>query len=550
MTSFLRCLCLLGISLCWAPHSGAVYAVSTNDHPLLAYSANYYRLDITFDPGNQYIDGTVDMHFYVNRETNSITLRLDSLLSISHIVLDNDVLPRQIIRSGRDVEIHFQQTLLQDRQYVLSTTYRGIPRTAPDPPWQGGMIWAQDVLGRPWAGVACQAEGASLWWPCNDHIAAKPDSVSMHFTVPDTLVAAANGRLKGIQPAHLGYHTYLWKVTYPISTYNVSINIGSYSLIQDSFQTPDKNSALSLQYYVLDYNRNKAEEHFAQVTDVLLCFGSMLDHYPFWNDGYKLIETPYLGMEHQSGIAYGNKFMDGYLGRGLPDGIVFDYIIIHETAHEWFGNSVSALDYPHLWIHESFGTYLETVYVECMYGKDAALRYINSQRMLILNGRPLSSPLYQSGDVLHNTDKYYKGAWMLHTVRNLLDDDDLWFAMLRELYRNFSHSRVTTDDITGFIASFTGLDLDAFFKQYIYQTALPLLQYTVEASGSDLLVTCRWQNTVPGFDMPVKAGKAGRFQSVFPVQDEWRTYVFEDMDPESFTFARHLFLINTRKMNP
>lgn len=381
----------------------------------------------------------------------------------------------------------------------LSVVYHGKPKEAINPPWEGGWIWKQDKQGRAWMTVACEDDGASLWYPCKDSWSDEPDKgASLTIVVPDNLVAVGNGRLKS-KTSLGGKTTYAWEVTAPINAYNIIPYIGNYSNWSDTLS--GEKGALDLNYWVLDYDLPKTKKQFEQVKPMLRAFEHWFGPYPFYEDGYQLVQTPHLGMEHQSAVAYGNEFMNGYLGQDLSGtgwGLKWDYIIVHESGHEWFGNNITAKDIADMWVHEGFTDYSESIFVDYYYGTEAGNTYTQGLRRNIANDRPIIGPygVHKSG----SGDMYAKGANLLHTVRQLVADDEKFRQILRGLNSSFYHQTVTSKQVEDYMAAQSGKPLSKVFDQYLRTTKIPVLEYK-QAEAS---VQYRWSNAVPGFDMPVK----------------------------------------------
>jgi aminopeptidase N len=383
-----------------------------------------------------------------------------------------------------------------------------------------------------------------VWWPNKDHPSDEPDSLYLSCEVPSPLVCIANGNPRGTAPAAGGFTRYDWKVTYPINNYNVTLNIGTYTHFADTYTAADGDT-LALDYYVMPYNERKARGHFAQVKPMLACFEQYFGKYPFPRDGYALVETPYLGMEHQSAVAYGNNYQKGYMGRDLSGvGLDFDYLIIHESAHEYWGNSVTAADHAEMWIQESFTTYAEALYVECTLGYETALRYLQGEARLIQNAEPILGPLEVGYSQWLTSDHYFKGALMLHTLRNVIGDDKRWFEILYGLSGEFRHKIIRTADVVGFVNAKTGKDFTAFFDQYLRHPAPPVLQYKVKPKAGGTELTYRWQAGAPGFSMPVQVGfSKGDYTTLSPTA-AWQTITLPG-DAASFRVATELFYVQT-----
>ena len=384
-------------------------------------------------------------------------------------------------------------------QQALTVAYHGKPKEAVNAPWDGGWVWEKDSQGRPWISVACEDDGASLWYPCKDLWSDEPDKgASLTIIVPHDLVAIGNGRLTEKTVAN-GLSSYTWEVTAPINAYNIIPYIGHYVNWSDTLQ--GQKGKLDLNYWVLDYNLPKAKKQFEQVKPMLRAFEHWFGSYPFYEDGYKLVEAPYLGMEHQSNVAYGNQFKNGYLGQDLSGtgwGEKWDYIIVHESGHEWFGNNITAKDIADMWVHEGFTDYSEPLFIDYYYGTEAGNEYTQGLRSRIANDRPIIGTynVHQGG----SGDMYFKGANLIHTVRQIINDDEKFRQILRGLNKTFYHQTVTSAQVENYISTQSGRDFSKVFDQYLRTTKIPVLEY--KQAGA--IVQYRWTNTVAGFAMPVK----------------------------------------------
>ncbi|MCB9168571.1 MAG: M1 family metallopeptidase [Flavobacteriales bacterium] len=382
---------------------------------------------------------------------------------------------------------------------TLTVRYSGHPREARNAPWDGGWVWRKGPEGDPFVSVACQGIGASVWYPCKDTQADEPDSAELRITVPDTLQAIGNGRLRGTARNNDGTATWTWAVVSPINNYDIIPYIGKYAHIHDTYAGLD--GPLDLDYWVLALHEAEAREHFKEVPIMLHCFEEPFGPYPFYVDGYKLVEAPYLGMEHQSAVAYGNGFQEGYRGMDLSGtgwGKKWDYIIVHESGHEWFGNSITTADIADMWVHEGFTDYSETIYVQCVFGEEAGDDYVIGLRRNIRNDRPIIGPYGVNKE--GSTDMYYKGANLIHTIRHAMNDDQRFFAMLREMNARFRHQVVTSRQIEAFISDFSGMDLGPVFDQYLRTTQVPVLQWGWQRGQ----VVVRWSNCIDTFHLPVR----------------------------------------------
>jgi aminopeptidase N len=476
----------------------------------------YYNLDLLVNIKKQRISGFNDIHFRIVEETSEIQLDLYENMKITSIEFQGRELNFRRVFNALFIQTPPLQVGAVESVRVY---YEGAPKISSLPPWDGGFVWKTDSHGNPWIGVACEGAGASLWWPNKDHLSDEPDSMSIHVTIPNDLMCVANGNLRKATSLEGGLKKFSWHVQYPINNYNVSINIADYAHFSDTYYAFDGDS-LDLDYYVLRENLYKAKSHFKQTSGVLEAFEHYFGKYPFWDDGFCLVETPYLGMEHQSAIAYGNKYQRGYLGSMIPRELSFDYVIVHETGHEYWGNCISVADHADMWIHESFTTYMESLFVEYHNGKEAATRYLNYQRPFITNRSPIVGPLHVNFTAFNGSDNYYKGAWVLHTLRNMMENDEDWFRILKKLYRMFACSIVETNDIVQFFNQETGLSLTGFFDQYLYHEKQPVLKYKLDMKGKRVVLTHQWDEKVTeGFSMPVFVGNANKEIKIFPTHE-------------------------------
>ena len=462
-----------------------------------SFDVTYYELHLDVDIPERYIEGRVEMDYVVNEPTKRLQLDLYRNMGIDSIVQDGRQLTYERLEDAVFVNLTGKQ---QPGGLVQRMTihYGGKPTAAKNAPWDGGFVWGLDNKDRYWVGVACEGAGASLWWPNKDHLSDEPDSMLISITVPERLFVASNGNLREEVEISNRRKRYDWFVSYPINNYNVSINIGSYVHFSDSYTSFD-GEELDLDYYVIDYNEAVARKQFKQVGQMLAAYEQYFGKYPFWDDGYALIETPYLGMEHQSGIAYGNRYMRGYLGGLIPKDMDWDYIIIHETGHEYFGNSISVADHAEMWVHESFTTYMEALYVEYRYGEPDARRYLGTQRRFVKNEHPIVGPLGVNFEDFRGSDHYYKGAWVLHTLRHVINDDPLFFGMLRAFYQNHKRSIVNTEQVVDYFSKFAQRDFEPFFDQYLYHADVPVL----ELRQTDGATEYRLRADVAELELPV-----------------------------------------------
>ena len=458
------------------------------------WNVTQYNLHVIPDYNNRSIKGSNHISFEVLESGNRLQLDLQQPMQIDSVTWQNGTLPFE--RDGNVYFVSFPQPLQKGSIENLHIVFSGTPRAAKNAPWDGGWIWKKDEKGRPWMSVAVQGLGASAWYPNKDHQSDEPDSGSIfNITVPDTLIAVANGLFKNKQAVGNGLETYQWQVVNPINNYNIIPYIGVYTNFSEVYQ--GEKGPLNCSYWVLDYNEAKAKEQFKQAAQTLKAFEHWFGPYPFYEDGFKLVESPHLGMEHQSAVAYGNKYQNGYLGRDLSGsgwGLKWDFIIVHEVAHEWFGNNITAKDIADMWVHEGFTSYSETLFTEFYYGKDAANAYIQGVRQGIQNDMPIIGHygVNQEG----SGDMYAKAANMLHTIRQIIGDDTKFRNLLRGLNKTFYHQTVTTQQVEEYMIKESGKDLQKIFDQYLRATDIP----TLEIQGG----AYRWTNTIDGFNMPVR----------------------------------------------
>lgn len=400
---------------------------------------------------------------------------------------------------------------------ALTAYFHGRPVAAKAPPWEGGVIWSKDGAGNPWVSVACQGMSARVWFPNKDHMYDEPDSCQIHITGPNNLIAVSNGRLRSVLMNDDNTATYTWRVENPINNYNIIPYIGKYLYFKDTLNGEE--GLLDMDFWVLEENYARARKQFQQTKSMLRCFEYWFGPYPFYKDGYKLVEAPFLGMEHQSAIAYGNDFRNGYQGKDLSLsgwGLKWDFIIVHESGHEWFGNNISARDVADNWIHESFTAYSENLYTEYLYGKKAGQEYVIGTRKAVLNDKPVISDYgVNAGGSL---DLYYKGANMLHTIRQLVNNDSLWREMLRGMNRKFRHQTVTTAQIEGYMIRYLDLDLQKVFDQYLRTVTIPVLEYKIQKNK----LVYRWSNCIKGFNMPLKIYDGDREVWLRP-REKWQS---------------------------
>ena len=492
-----------------------------------------YRLDVRVDPDRKFISGRNTIKFRMLADDTRIQLELFANLNVDKIVLGST--PLKYERELNTVFVDFPSPLKSGRVYEVDFHYSGNPK---EQGRFGGMAFKTDPDGKPWIFTACEGEGASVWWPNKDQWRDEVEEMQLSVTIPTGLVDVSNGRFAGKSDLGDGYTRWDWQIHYPINNYNVSLNIGNY------VHFADRLGDLPLDFFVLPGNLERAKTQFAQARPMLEAFQRFFGDYPFKKDGYKLIEVPYSGMEHQSAVTYGNHFANGYLEKdwtGVGVSLKFDFIIIHESGHEWFGNAVSAADVSDMWIHEGWTTYLETLYVEHRFGRDDALRYTNGYKPKVRNREPV---ITQRG--IHQTptqDMYFKGALFLHTLRSVVDDDERWWRVVRELFQQFKYQNIMTEDIVRFFNAKLGQNLTPVFDQYLRRAALPTLELAF--NQAEKTVWHRWNAEERDFAMPVRVGRAGEWQVIRPTAD-WAALP-TTLSKDEFQVATDLYYINVRK---
>ncbi|MCX6181585.1 MAG: M1 family metallopeptidase [Bacteroidetes bacterium] len=499
------------------------------------FDVHFYHLNISVDTAAKSIAGYNEIVFTVLNQTERIQLDLFSNMTIDSIVFHR--LKLSYTREFNAVLVDFPGYLMQGVQEKVRVYYHGQPVQAKKAPWDGGFVWKKDKNGNPWIGVACEGIGASLWWPNKDHLSDEPDSMRISCEVPNGLQCISNGTLLMTQEGKKGtiFH---WKVHYPINNYNVTLNIGNYVLFSEDYISG--NDTLNCDYYVLPHNLEKAKAQFKQVKPMLAIYEDLFGRYPFWKDGYALVETPYLGMEHQGAISYGNKYMPGYMGHH-PEGIDFDYIIIHESGHEYWGNSLSVKDLADMWIHEGFCTYTEALYVEKFYGYETAIKYLKAQLPGIDNDKPIIAN-YDVNEEGSN-DRYPKGSWMLHTIRNLVNNDSLWFATIKGITTDFKCTNVDSKMIEKYMEKKLGVELTPVFDLYLRHKEIPVLKVEFEKSCRNVKLNCRMESVVDGFHLPVKYSVDGgiSWKLLFSGSDE-TSFIVTKKEFKQIQFSNDLYL--------
>ncbi|MGS2763244.1 M1 family metallopeptidase [Sinomicrobium sp. M5D2P9] len=496
------------------------------------FDVREYHLNIKVDPVKKYLSGYNRIVFVPQQKLTSIQIDLFENMKVDSIVYHGKQLSYR--REYNAVFIKNKEGFRKNKKDSLTFYYSGNPIAAVRAPWDGGFDWKTDKNGKPWIATAVQGTGASAWWPNKDHQSDEPENgMTIKVAVPNGLMDVSNGRLTGKKDLGNGYTRWDWKVTNPINNYDVALNIGDYVHFGETYK------GLDMDFYVLSYNLDKAKEHFQEVKPMMDCFQEKFGEYPFKEDSYKLVETPHLGMEHQSAVAYGNKYMKGYLGRDLSGtgiGTKWDFIIIHETGHEWFGNSITSSDIADMWIHEGFTTYSEAVYVECRWGYKDAQAYINGLRKNVRNDKPIIGDYGVNKE--GSGDMYPKGALMINTIRHMIDDDEKWWKLIKEFSETFKHMIVDTEMVLNFFEQETKLNLEPVFDQYLRYKDIPVLELKREGNST----AYRWIADAENFNMPIDVSVNGEEIRLHPTR-EWQKL---DTPPKGISVATDRFFVNVK----
>ncbi len=501
------------------------------------YNVLRYDLNIKINPNEKSIAGFNDITFSIVENTKLIQVDLFENMPIDSIIFNSKKL--KYTREFNAVFIAFETSLSKNTQQKIRFYYSGNPLVAKNAPWDGGFVYKKDSNRKDWIGVAVQGTGASLWYPCKDSQTDEPDlGATIKVAVPNGLMNVSNGRLLGSEDLKNGYTRWDWEVKNPINNYDITINIGDYIHFGENYK------GLDLDYYVLRENESKARAQFQQVKPMLDCFQSKFGTYPFVEDGYKLVETPYLGMEHQSAVAYGNKYQNGYLGGDLSDtgnGLLFDFIIIHESGHEWFGNSITSKDIADMWIHEGFTCYTESVFLECQYGYEKAQQYINGLKGNLRNDKPIIG-IYGVGKE-GSGDMYYKGALLLNTIRNIINDDEKWWAILLKYSTTFRHKIIDTETVIEFFNKESKLNLTPIFDQYLKHIAIPIFEYKISKKHLEY----RWKSDISNFSMQIDITLKGKKIRVKPTE-KWQKSSFKIAKSKDFVVLTDYFFVKVKTL--
>ena len=503
------------------------------------WDLTYYHLDIKVKPDKKFISGSNTVGYKVLKSNKMMQIDLQEPMKITSVEADGKLL--KFDREGNAYFIELKQKQKKNDINYIKINYEGFPKEAIRAPWDGGLSWTKDENGNHFIATSCQGLGASVWWPNKDHMYDEVDSMLISVNIPKNLTNVSNGRLRKVTEHKNNTKTFDWFVTNPINNYGVNINIGDYVSFSEVYN--GEKGDLDIDNYVLSYNLEKAKEQFKQVPMMIEAFEHWFGPYPFYEDSFKMVEVPYLGMEHQSSITYGNKYQNGYLGRDLSGsgwGLKFDYIIIHEGGHEWFANNITYKDIADMWVHEGFTCYSENLYVDYFFGKEASADYVIGTRRGISNRKPIIGQydINREG----SGDMYSKGANLLHTIRQLAKDDEVWRKTLRGLNKEFYHSTVTTGEIEEYISKSIGMDLSKVFDQYLRDHRVPVFEYEI----TNGVLMYRWDNVIDGFNMPLEVIIDGENTQLYPTLEFKQIPIknlYINVDEDYYIFKKDLKII-------
>jgi aminopeptidase N len=501
------------------------------------WDLKHYHLDIKVDPSTKSISGTNTMKYKVLSKQKRLQIELQPPMQLTKVEQNSKVLNVEQLGYSYFIELEAEQEIGQE--YQLTMHFSGIPHEAIRAPWDGGITWAQDDNGNDFIASSCQGLGASIWWPNKDHAYDEPNSGALiSVEVPEHLMDVSNGRLIKIDHnKQANTKTYHWQVVNPINNYGININIGDYVHFGEKYA--GESGQLDMDYYVLRDNLEKAKKQFKDAKRTIEAFEYWFGPYPFYQDSFKLVEAPYLGMEHQSSVTYGNGYQNGYLGKDRSQagpGMLFDFIIVHESGHEWFANNITHNDVADLWIHESFTNYSESLFLEYHFDQEKAYEYIRGQRLNIQNKSPIIGKygVHQEG----SSDMYDKGGNMLHTIRQIIDNDDTWRGILRGLNKKFYHGITDSAQVENYVSEQAGKNFSKVFDQYLRDIRIPTLEYFVKNNEMQY----RWGNAIDGFDMPIKVNIAGKTHWLSPTS-QWEKRTLEIKNSKVTVDAN--FYVNT-----
>lgn len=503
------------------------------------YDLQYYHLDVKVDVDKKFISGSNLFRFIATEDFSRLQFDLFANLKVDKVVYHGKELP--FTREYNAVFVEFPVTIVKGNQDEFIVFYEGQPTEAKRAPWDGGFDWKKDSNGKPWVATACQGMGASVWWPNKDHQSDEVDSMMISIAVPNEVMNVSNGRLVKVEKMKDGFTKYHWKVDNPINNYNVAINIGDYIHFKEKYK--GEKGPLDIDYYILrEHDQVKNRQHLQKnANQTLEAFEHWFGPYPFYEDGYKLVETSHLGMEHQSAVAYGNLFQNGYRGRdgsGTGWGKKWDFIVVHESGHEWFGNNITSADLADMWIHESFTNYSEALFIDYFYGKEASQAYVHGNRNGIQNDNPIQGPYHVNKE--GSGDMYPKGGVMLNMIRTIINDDEKWRAILRGLNSTYYHQQVDYDDIVNNIIQKSGIDLSKVFEQYVQHTSIPILEIRQDTTGK---VLGRWISEVKDFHMPIHIGAGNSDKQLIALDKHFKEINITGLNKENIAIDTHNYYI-------
>ncbi len=503
------------------------------------YDIQYYHLDVKVDINNKFISGSNLFKFEAVDRFNKLQFDLFDNLSVDKVEYKGKSLP--FTREYNAVFVDFPEYIEKGKVDSFTVHYSGNPIQATRAPWDGGFDWKKDSNGKPWVATACQGLGASVWWPNKDHQSDEVKSMLISVAVPNRVMNVSNGRLVKTEKLKNGYTKYHWKVENPINNYNVALNIGDYTHFKETYA--GEKGPLSVDYYVLKENAGKIDHLKKNANETLKAFEHWFGPYPFYEDGYKLVETAHLGMEHQSAVAYGNKYQNGYLGRDGSRtgwGLKWDFIVVHESGHEWFGNNITSNDLADMWIHESFTNYSEALFIDFFYGKEASQAYVKGNRRGIQHDSPIQGPYNVNKE--GSGDMYNKGGVLHNMIRTMIDDDDKWRNILRGLNKEFYHQTVDYGDIVSYMSKESGIKLDKTFEQFVQTKSIPTLEVIENSPGVFMI---RWISEVKDFQMPVHIfDKDGKRLRIDPT-DKFKVMKLDGLTKDNFKVDTYNYYIGT-----
>ena len=501
------------------------------------WDLTYYELDVTVRPESKTICGKNTIQYRrLNSENDVMQIDLQPPMQLTKATQDGQELTIKHDGNAHYIKLKKKQNINSIEQ--ITVYFEGKPKAAERAPWDGGFSWEKDENGTDFIATSCQGLGASVWWPNKDHMYDEVDSMKIHVTVPKHLTAVANGRLTQVSKTE-NERTFSWKVSNPINNYGVNVNIGDYVHFSEKYI--GEKGILDMDYYVLKHHQKEAQKQFLDAPKTMEAFEHWFGPYPFYEDSFKLVEVPYLGMEHQSSVTYGNQFKQGYLGQDLSGtgwGLKFDFIIVHETGHEWFANSITNRDIADMWIHEGFTAYSENLFLDYHYGKEASAAYVIGTRKRIKNDHPIIGNY--DVNAKGSSDMYYKGSNIIHMLRQLTKDDEKWRQILRKMNTKFYHQTVTTEQIESFLTQEIGVDLSAFFNQYLRDTRLPVFEYKIDGER----VHYRWINVVDDFNMPLEIYLDDQKKWLYPTEN-WQSI---SINSKGISINEDYYII-TKKIN-